>query len=292
MTNLAILHRTSYRYRSPVELGPHRLLLRPRDTCDVRLKSFTISTSPEASLSWAHDVFGNAVATAVFAEATDELVIEGRSEVKLQAEAWPVFDIAASAISYPFHYSEDERTDLGALTLPRYPDPAGRTLAWAQGFIGGYPTDTLAMLKDLNAGISSWVSYQERDDEGTQSPVQTLDCGCGSCRDLAVLLVEAARCLGFGARIISGYLHDPHESMIGSSGPGSTHAWAEIFIPGAGWIAFDPTNRSVGNANLVPVAVARNIEQTIPVAGTFAGGPGLLEKMTVEVAVTDSDRPA
>ena len=162
MTDLTILHRTSYHYRGLVEPGPHRLLLRPRDTCDVSLRSFTISTSPDARLSWAHDVFGNAVATAVFAEATDELVIEGRSEVKLKAEAWPVFDIAASAISYPFQYSEDERTDLGALTLPRYPDPVGRTLAWAQGFVGGYPTDTLAMLKDLNAGISNWISYQER----------------------------------------------------------------------------------------------------------------------------------
>jgi len=289
MQELLIRHRTSYRYQVPVQLGPHRLMLRPRESCEVRLKTFDLTILPQAQVSWAHDVFGNAVATAIFVGLTDELVIESSARVQLEAVAWPVFDIAASAISYPFRYADDEWTDLGALTVQSYPDPGGRLRDWAQAFVGGNPTDTLAMLKDLSAGVTGWIAYQLRDDEGTQSPEQTLNRGWGSCRDFAVLFVEAARSLGFGARIMSGYLHNPDQIMDGTSGAGSTHAWAEVFVPGAGWIPFDPTNRSVGGANLVPVAVAREIGHTIPVAGTYVGLSGLVDAMNVEVSVASSD---
>ena len=289
MEELLIRHRTSYHYQVPVQLGPHRLMLRPRESCEVRLKTFDLTVLPQAQVSWAHDVFGNAVATAVFADLTDELVIESSARVQLEAAAWPVFDIAASAISYPFLYADDEWTDLGALTVQSYPDPDSRLRNWAQAFVGGNPTDTLAMLKDLSAGVTGWIAYQSREDQGTQSPEQTLNRGWGSCRDFAVLFVEAARSLGFGARIISGYLHNPDQILDGTSGAGSTHAWAEVFVPGAGWIPFDPTNRSVGGANLVPVAVAREIGQTIPVAGTYVGLSGLMDAMNVEVSVVSSD---
>ena len=142
----------------------------------------------------------------------------------------------------------------------------------AQGFVRGNPTDTLALLKDLSAGVSAWIRYQSREDEGTQSPPETLDRGWGSCRDFAVLFVEAARSLGFGARIVSGYLYNGDQDRVGSEGAGSTHAWAEVYVPGAGWITFDPTNRSVGGFNLIPVAVARDIHQAMPAAGSFVGG--------------------
>ena len=285
MARLVIRHRTTYRYRAPVHLGPHRLMLRPRESCDLTLALFRLSIQPEAVISWAHDVFGNAVATATVADMTDRLLIESVSEIELQSVAWPVFDIAASAISYPFRYSDEEWTDLGALAAPCYADPTSRLAQWARGFVAGNPTDTLSLLKDLSAGVTMWVSYQSRDAEGTQSPGQTLDRGWGSCRDLAVLFVEAARSLGFGARIISGYLHDPDGVLDGSSGSGSTHAWAEVYVPGAGWITFDPTNRSVGSFNLVPVAVARDIAHTVPVSGSFSGGADLSADMTVEVEV-------
>lgn len=281
---LTIRHRTSYRYNMPVALGPHRLMLRPRESCDVRLVSFALRIEPLANVSWAHDVFGNAVATVTIAGMTDSLVIESLSELELGSVAWPVFDIAASAISYPFRYSDEEWTDLGALTVQYHSDPGGRLRAWAKGFVGGNPTDTLSLLKDLSNGVTGWIRYQSRDAEGTQSPVQTLDRGWGSCRDFAVLFVEAARSLGFGARSISGYLHDPDGTMDGLSGSGSTHAWAEVYVPGAGWITFDPTNRSVGGYNLVPVAVARDIGQAMPVVGSFAGGSGGHGTMTVEVS--------
>ena len=157
-----------------------------------------------------------------------------------------MFDIAASAISYPFRYSDDEWTDLGALTVAQYSDPLERLRTWAVGFVRSDPTDTLSLLKDLNARIAQRVRYESREVGGTQTPHETLDRGSGSCRDLAVLFVETARKLGFGARLVSGYLHDPDRDLLGSADAGSTHAWAEVFIPGAGWITFDPTNRSVG----------------------------------------------
>ena len=207
-------------------------------------------------------------------------------ELRLEASAWPVFNIAASAIVYPFRYSDDEWTDLGSLTTQQYPDPAGRLATWARAFVRGDQTDTLALLKDLSVGVSRWISYQSRDDEGTQSPMQTLDRGWGSCRDFAVLFVEAARSLGFGARLVSGYLFNPDQMPVGSTDAGSTHAWAEIFVPGAGWISFDPTNRASAARILFRVAVARVIAQVMPMTGTFLGMTDAYLGMSVDVEVT------
>ena len=266
-------------------------MLRPRESRDLRLTSFELTVTPAAMVTWAQDVFGNAVATATFGTMADTLVVSSVAKLQLDAVAWPVFSMAASALSYPFRYSDEEWTDLGALAMQQHPDPSGRLRAWAQGFVHGHPTDTLALLKDLTAGVSAWISYQGREDEGTQSPTETLDRGWGSCRDFAVLFVEAARSLGFGARIVSGYLYNPDQDRIGSGGAGSTHAWAEVYVPGAGWITFDPTNRSVGGFNLIPVAVARDIRQAMPVSGSFVGMTGAFQGMWVEVSVTSEPGP-
>jgi transglutaminase-like putative cysteine protease len=286
MNVLTIRHRTTYRYREPVQLGPHRLMLRPREGHDLRLLSGKLDVTPGAALSWTNDIFGNAVATAHFAELTDRLTIESLAVVELAATPWPVFDIAASATRYPFAYSEEERIDLGALATSHYPDPSNWLAEWARGFVRGQQTDTLALLKDMAAGVAGRISYQSREEEGTQSPLQTLERGWGSCRDLAVLFVEAVRSLGFGARIISGYLYNPDRAAPAAADAGSTHAWAEIFMPGAGWITFDPTNRGVGGFNLIPVAVGRIISQVMPMTGTFLGMTDAFQGMSVEVRVT------
>ena len=291
MTHLKVLHRTTYRYSRPVLLGSHRLMLRSRESLTLRPISSEVNIWPAAEVRWAHDVFGNSVGTAAFQGMTDSLVIASRQEWQLFGSAWPIFDIAASAIDYPFRYSQDEWTDLGALPTPRYADVDGRLKRWAQAFVGGDRTDTLALLKDLCAGVASAINYQSRDDEGTQTPLQTLDRGWGSCRDLAVLFVEAARCLGFGARIVSGYLFNPEANQLGSADMGSTHAWADVFVSGAGWISFDPTNRSVGGPHLIPVAVARDIAQAMPVSGSFIGDSDAFLGMTVSVEVTSLAAP-
>ena len=281
MIALRIHHKTIYRYREPVWFGPHRLMLRPRESRDLRLMSSFISLTPEASVTWAHDVSGNTVATATFGTPADRLVVDSVTELQLEARPWPVFEVAATAAVYPFVYSVEQCIDLGALAFPQYGDPDGRLSAWARAFVRGPSTDTLALLKDLSVGVAEAARYQVREEEGTQSPIETLERGCGSCRDFAVLFAEAARGLGFGARIVSGYLYTPHRE--GDSG--TTHAWVEIFLPGAGWITFDPTNRGVGGSNLVPVAVARDIGQVTPVAGSFIGMTDAFAGMSVEVIV-------
>lgn len=285
MPVLNITHRTEYRYATLVAPGPHRLMLRPRETRELRLLSFDLLVQPGAVVTWAHDVGGNAVATASFSGLTDLLTIESRMTVDLVAPAWPVFDIAASARNYPFRYGAEDWTDLGALARPQYADVAWRLSGWVEDFVRSRPTDTLSLLRDVANGVSGQINYQSREVEGTQGPLETLDRGWGSCRDIAVLFAEAVRTLGFGARIVSGYLYVASSDIIGWTDAGSTHAWVEVFVPGAGWIAFDPTNRAMGSANLIPVAAARHITQVAPVSGSFHGRPGDLLGMNVEVAV-------
>ncbi|WP_366926932.1 transglutaminase family protein [Pseudogemmobacter hezensis] len=286
MIVLETVHTTKYRYRSEVSLGPHRMMLRPRESRDLRLLSHDVSLSPAAELSWANDVSGNVITTAIFLQPTTCLQIESRARIELTASPSPGFSIASSAMRWPFLYSGDDWTDLGALAMPQYPDPEGHFSRWVEGFVYGWRTDTLSLLMDISDGISDRISYQSRETEGTQSPLETLHRGWGSCRDFAVMLAEAARILKFGARIVSGYLFDPRDNLLGSTGPGSTHAWTEIYVPGAGWITFDPTNRSVGARNLIPVAVARDVRQIVPVSGSFIGNSDALVEMAVSVTVT------
>jgi len=283
---LKILHTTTYRFNERVSLLPHRVMLRPRESRELHLISNQITVTPHAGLTRAYDVFGDAIATATFQMTASSLVIASVTELQLYAVAWPVFDIAVSAMSYPFRYSYDDWINLGALAVPQFADTVGALRNWAQMFVRGTQTDTLSLLKDLSVGVSETIRYQSRDDEGTQTPVETLNRGWGSCRDFAVLFTEAARMLGFGARIVSGYLYNPNQQSVGSSDAGSTHAWAEVFVPRAGWITFDPTNRSAGGFNLIPVAVARDIRQTIPVSGSFVGSTSAFAEMSVEVLVT------
>jgi transglutaminase-like putative cysteine protease len=287
MTILNVQHVTVYRYRRPVRLGDHRLMLRPRDSHDIRVIRTRLNFAPAASVRWIHDVFGNSIAIASFAEPAAELRIESGLQLETYAGDQPSSQIAPEAASYPFIYSADDRIDLGRMLEREHPDPADRLGSWARGFVRGQRTDTLALLADLNAGVGAWISYRSRDTEGTQTPVETLDRGSGSCRDLAVLLIDAARCLGFGARVVTGYLYNPSvDGGPATIGAGATHAWADIYLPGAGWIAYDPTNATIGGLNLIRVAVTRDIRQAVPIAGNFVGTPGDFLGMSVDVTVS------
>jgi transglutaminase-like putative cysteine protease len=279
-----IVHKTRYAYWEPVRLNPFRLMLRPRESRDVRVLTYDLQVSASADVHWSQDVSGNAVAVASVATPARELMIESRARVELGARPYPIFEIAASAISFPFRYADDDWIDLGVLSATPS-DGDGRLRAWAQGFVAATPTDTLSLLKDLNSGACNAVAYEAREDQGTQTPLETLARASGSCRDIATLFIEAVRSLGFGARAASGYLHDPMRKLTGSADAGSTHAWAEVYVPGAGWITFDPTNNSVGAANLIPVAVARDIRLALPVTGSFAGAADAFADMSVEVSV-------
>ena len=280
---LIIHHRTSYRYACAVVLQPHRLILCPRGGQELRLLASSISCSPPAELIWTQDVFGNLITTASFIGTTASLVIASEITVEQSSLAWPVFRIATSAHSFPFDYSADEVTDLGALCVPSQADPDGNLQAYVRGFVRSTPTDTLSLLKDVNSGILNRVAYRLRDEEGTQTALETLSLASGSCRDIAALFIEVARHLGLGARAVSGYLFDPDMDLADA---GSTHAWAEVYLPGAGWIAFDPTHQRVGGAFLIPVAFARSNTQIMPVVGGYLGTPADFLSMDVEVHVT------
>jgi transglutaminase-like putative cysteine protease len=292
VTILNVRHTTVYRYSRAVALGDHRLMLRPRDSHDLRLLHTNLKFSPAASVRWIHDVFGNSVAIASFAEPAAELRIESNLRLETFMVERPAFRITPDAVSYPFIYSADDRIDLGRLLERQYPDPADRLGSWARGFVRSNPTDTSALLADLNGGVKAWISYQSRDAEGTQTPIETLNRGLGSCRDLAVLLIEAARSLGFGARVVTGYLYSPATDgqAAATIGAGSTHAWADIYVPGSGWVAYDPTNGTIDGSNLIRVAVTRDIHQAVPIAGSFVGPPDAYLGMTVDVTVNAEGR--
>jgi transglutaminase-like putative cysteine protease len=284
---LNVRHTTSYRYRRPVHFGEHRLMLRPRDSHDLRLIRTGLTCLPRAAVKWHYDVFGNSVAVASFAEPAAELRIESSLDLETYVVDRPSIQCTPDAVCYPFIYSADDRIDLGRMLERHHPDPTDRLGSWARGFVRSNPTDTAALLADLNNGVGRCISYQSRETEGTQSPVETLDCGWGSCRDLAVLLAEAARCLGFGARIVTGYLHGHAAGGYPTAavGAGSTHAWAEIYVPGSGWIAYDPTNGTIGGADLIRVAVTRDISQAVPISGSFVGVPDDYLGMAINVSV-------
>jgi len=279
---LEIVHRTSYEYSRNVGLLPHRLMLSPRNDQHLRTLAFQIDCTPAGSIDWSQDVFGNTVATITFSQNASELTITSTAVVEQTADQWPVFKIDLGAHTYPFTYSSEDMTDLGAFTLAT--SIGGRVSEWAETFVLSRPTDTLSLLKDINAGILTNVTYRIRDEEGTQSPQETLELASGSCRDIAALFIDAVRHLGFGARAVSGYVYDPQAPIDDG---GSTHAWAEVYLPGAGWIAFDPTHRRVGEASLIPVAIARSNSQIMPVSGGYMGLASDFLRLAVSVKVAE-----
>ena len=280
---LTIEHNTRYRYSREVMLQPHKLIVTPRDSGGLTTVQRSLECSPPAEISWTIDVFGNLVATASFSEPARELMIVGKAVVDHVAPEWPIYAISPEAHSYPFTYSLDDVIDLGALAQPDWLTPGGeRVGTWARAFVMGLQTDSLSLLKDLNAGVLRDIHYRVRDEEGTQSPAGTLELRSGSCRDIAALFVEAARHLGFGARAVSGYLFDPDQT---DEDAGATHAWAEVYMPGAGWIPFDPSHRRMGNSQLIPVAFARSNRQIMPVTGEYIGAAQDFESLDVTVRV-------
>jgi transglutaminase-like putative cysteine protease len=277
---LSIVHRTRYRYAREVGFNPHRLMLRPRGGADLRVLQHALEVSPAAKVAWSQDVFGNLVAHAIIAGSASELAITSRLELEASAPSWPIFPIDPRAHAYPYEHTKDEILDLGALCSGEAVDPAVH--AWAAGFILGARTDTLSLLKDVNAGVLAAAAYRARDEEGTQSAIETLRIASGSCRDLAALFVDAVRALGFGARAASGYLFDPEEPDRRSD---TTHAWAEVFLPGAGWIAFDPTHGRTGGGGLIGVSVGRCNAQILPITGSYVGEQRDFVGMDVQVDI-------
>jgi transglutaminase-like putative cysteine protease len=286
MKYLTVRHETRYRYSNPVPLGTHRLMLRPRDSHDLRLVDAELMLSPPGDTRWLHDVFGNSVAQVEFAQSTSELLIVSTLHLEHYGLTRPSFSIAPEAQVYPFIYSSDDRSDLGRLLDRHYPDSQRLVDDWAKRFVKGRFMSTYNLLSNINVAIKNEFAYNTRFEEGTQTPNETLERKSGTCRDFALLFIEAVRSLGFGDRFITGYLYDPAlDGAQAMQGSGATHAWADVYLPGAGWVEYDPTNGLIAGQNLIRVAVTRDPSQAIPIAGTFDARQGQFLGMTVDVTV-------
>jgi transglutaminase-like putative cysteine protease len=247
------------------------MMFRPRSSHDMRLVSSQLRITPTpARLHWLHDVFDNSVAIATFSGEASQLLFDSAVTLEHYAAPLPEYAIEPYAATWPFAYTNEEAADLVNARSRRYPD--GTVDSWAHSFIArGGDTSTMAMLRAITTGV-----YR---------PAETLSRRSGSCRDFAVLMIDAARSLGFAARFVSGYIFVPDYDT--TQGGGATHAWLQIFLPGAGWVDFDPTNSIIGNQHLIRVAVAWDQHQALPLWGTWTGAQNSFLGLDVEVSVTE-----
>ena len=286
MRILTVRHITTYRYSEPVRFGEHRMMFRPRESHDLRLVATKLDIQPRpVDLRWLHDVFDNSVAIATFDEAASELRFDSTVTLEHIETPLPDYALELEAYTYPFEYADDERPDLVSALARHYPsDDLG---PWTARFLtSSGSTTTMTLLHSMARGIHEEFFYLRRSEKGVQSPDETLRRKSGSCRDFAVLMMEAARSLGIAARFVSGYIVLPDSYDSADSG-GNTHAWMQAYLPGAGWVDFDPTNSIVGNRNLIRVAVAWNHENALPLWGTFIGPKSSFLGMDVAVRVSE-----
>jgi transglutaminase-like putative cysteine protease len=291
MPNLSVRHITRYRYRRPVGLGEHRMMFRPRESYDQRVLESRLVIVPEPiELRYVHDVFGNCVGIARFGAPTKDLTFD--SYVRLEhTPNLPVVDapdqIDCSG-SYPFAYSVEDMPDLLRSIERNHPDPDRTLESWARRFVRpNGPTALMDMLSTMTGAIRSEFTYGTRLEGGAQTPLETLALGSGSCRDFAMLMIEAVRSLGLAARFVSGYIYSPRAGRGDARrlGGGHTHAWVRVYLPSCGWVEFDPTNGIVGGEDLIRVAVARDPRQALPLCGAYVGDAGDYIGMDVSVDV-------
>ncbi|GAJ29236.1 transglutaminase family protein [Acidomonas methanolica] len=296
MPVFSVEHTTVYRYRRPVGFGVHRLLGRPRDTAEQRLLDWSLEVSPRlGEMHHELDPFGNIVTQFSVPSRARELRVVNRLRVAQTPSVPESRRLASYAASWPFAYDADDAPDLAPLCEPALED--GETSAerwivdgWAREVLDGAATPTIALLSRMTRAIHEEFAYCPRVEEGTQPPSRTLALRSGTCRDFAVLMIEALRGLGFAVRFVTGYLFTPPGAH--HHGGGATHAWLDVFLPGLGWVDLDPTNGIVGSRDLIRVASVRDWRQAVPLAGTWIGFPSDFESMTVTVRVEEEARQA
>jgi transglutaminase-like putative cysteine protease len=279
MQRYRIRHHTIYCYSAEVWLDAHALRLRPRESHELRIEASWLRISPTATLRWHRDAENNSVAIARFSQPATSLRIESEVLIQQYNQAPLDFLVDSEALFLPFDYGAEEQ-----LLLAPYRQPVDHAEAldrWVSGlYAPGERLETYALLERISSCIHSRFHYMRREEPGVQPPAHTLSCGSGSCRDFATLFMAAARLLGLAARFVSGYLHDPLSPEAG----GSTHAWAEVYLPGAGWMGFDPTTGHLAGPDHIAVAVSHRPDAVPPVAGSFRGPAR--STMTVGVWVT------
>jgi transglutaminase-like putative cysteine protease len=287
MATLTIRHLTTYRYKRPVGFGEHRMMLRPRDDDDQKLLELAIEITPKPTrLAWTRDAFGNHVAISCFADRASELRFASTIRLEHAPAAFRADEIEEFARTYPFAYAVQGPPGLARYLVSSCRDP--RLARWAKAFLRADGlADTRELLCDITRIIHRTFRHVARHQHGTQGPMRTLRLASGSCRDLAVLMIAALRSLGIAARFVSGYLNlgdDEDDRLTG----GNTHAWVQAYVPGPGWVDFDPSRGTVGNENLVRVAVVRDPREAIPLQGIWFGNASDHLAMKVAVKVSAS----
>lgn len=264
----SLFHLTRYRYDRPVWLSPQVIRLRPAPSCRTPVLSYALQVFPRPHhLNWIQDPQGNLLARVVFPGQVSEF----RIEVNLVADLAPSnpfdFFVEQSAESFPFTYAAEQQEELHPFLTHAGPGPL------LAGFLAGLdrtPRGTVDALVDLNRRVAETVGYVVRAEPGVQAPEETLRLGSGSCRDSAWLLVHCLRQLGVAARFVSGYLIQLHPDAHQQRGATGTelHAWADAFIPGAGWIGFDATSGLLAGEGHVPLCATPRSDNAAPVSGS------------------------
>jgi len=264
------------------------MMFRPRESHDLRLLQARLEITPlPAHLRFLHDVFDNSVGVATFAGSTCELRFESIVTLEHYETSLPDYPLEEFAERYPFSYSDEELPNLSRALLQHY--PSEEVKLWVRQFLNpSGSTGTMDLLRRMTLAIKQDFAYTRRTQSGVQKPTETLLTRRGSCRDFALLMMEAARSLGLAARFVSGYVFLPGTSEEAVTGGGATHAWLQVYLPGAGWIDFDPTNSNIGNHNLIRVAMAWDYPHVLPLWGTFIGEAPSFLGMDVSVSVTET----
>lgn len=277
---LRILHETTYFYKGPVTFGPHQAMLRPREGHDLHIDDARLEIEPAASVRWLRDIYGNSIAVIDFEKPADKLRIHSECQVSIYHDEPRAGIVAPHAQSFPFQYAAAEQMEIIPYRVPSYPHDSFAVQNWlAPIYRPGQLVPTFELLKNINTRIFESFTYAHREEAGVQVPCRTLELGSGSCRDFAVFLMETARFLGLAARFVTGYI------LMGEGQHGATHAWTEIYIPGAGWCGLDPTNNKAAGHEHVSVGVARDHEKANPLSGTWSGPADSFERMDVSVQV-------
>ena len=271
-------HRSQYLYERAVALGPQIIQLRPAPHVRTAIASYALEVTPAGRvLNWQFDALGNHVARAVFPGKTAQFAVD----VSLIADLTPInpfgFLLDPGVENYPFAYSTDQTINLAPYL---YPLPPGQELRKFLQGVSREKQNTLSLLVALNQKVRDQVAYTTRMEHGVQLPEQTLSCASGSCRDSAWLLVQILRNLGLASRFVSGYLiqlaedeapmpdtPEEHKPTI-KADQADLHAWAEVFLPGAGWIGLDPTSGMLAAEGHIALACTPTALEAAPIRGT------------------------
>ena len=279
MLRLHIYHRTAYSYSQPVTFGQHRLVLRPREGHDLRIVDMHVQIEPAHEVTWVRDVYGNSLALVDFAVPAERLEIVNDVTVE-RVEPFPEKHFHEPwLVAWPAPYAVEELPVIDAYRHLSFPDDAGELQRWLDATLARRAADAEGMLLDLCGRVHATVAYRRRAEKGVQTPRQTLQAASGSCRDMATLLMEAARVLGIASRFASGYVH----GAASLAGHASTHAWTECYLPGLGWRGFDPTSGKAIGLQHVATGVSQHPRGVMPVSGSFVGARNLFHSMNVDV---------